>query len=231
MIKTVSTAESSSGNLSTTSVAATGEHATPSSVTSSSATSVGENTSVASTSTVTNPSTTITSAPPISTSPVSSLLHPNGNAQKCLDVRGGIFQNGTPVQVFDCNNTPAQNWNIVLGQGHVQLAWTGFCLDAGSNPANGVGMKIWQCFDNLPAQDWFYTADDRVALTNQGFCLDLTDGNIANANQIQIWKCTDNDVNQVWTTSPGGSINDTSTLTSTLSTPTASSSFSASLDI
>ena len=77
---------------------------------------------------------------------------------------------------FDCNNTPAQNWNIVLGQGHVQLAGTGFCLDAGSNPANGVGMKIWQCFDNLPAQDWFYTADDRVALTNQGRIVFLLHG-------------------------------------------------------
>ena len=35
-------------------------------------------------------------------------------------------------------------------------------------PANGVGMKIFQCFDNLPAQAWFYTADDRIALTGTG---------------------------------------------------------------
>jgi hypothetical protein len=26
-------------------------------------------------------------------------LHPNGNANKCLDVRGAIFENGTPVQM------------------------------------------------------------------------------------------------------------------------------------
>lgn len=37
-------------------------------------------------------------------------------------------------------------------------------------------MKIWQCYDNLPAQQWFYTGDNRVALTNRGLCLDLTDG-------------------------------------------------------
>ncbi|MDP9799736.1 serine/threonine protein kinase [Catenuloplanes nepalensis] len=29
---------------------------------------------------------------------------------KCLDVTGGIFDNGTPVQLYDCNGTPAQKW-------------------------------------------------------------------------------------------------------------------------
>lgn len=29
-------------------------------------------------------------------------------------------------------------------------------------------MKIWQCYDNLPAQEWYYTADNRIALENQG---------------------------------------------------------------
>ena len=28
-------------------------------------------------------------------------LHPNGNTSKCLDVQGGVFANGTPVQVCD----------------------------------------------------------------------------------------------------------------------------------
>ena len=41
---------------------------------------------------------TTTSAPFMSTISASSLLHPIGNTTKCLDVRGGIFQNGTPVQ-------------------------------------------------------------------------------------------------------------------------------------
>jgi len=151
------------------------------------------------------------------------LLHPNGDASKCLEVRGGVFADGTPVQMyvaiamrlrvrvpfsdsslfpgffshrfgnsFDCNNTPAQKWAIsTQGETKVQVWETNFCLDAGSSewraqhyardllikmfsplrpiaPANGVGMKIWQCFDNLPAQDWFYTADNRVALTGTG---------------------------------------------------------------
>jgi hypothetical protein len=29
-------------------------------------------------------------------------------------------------------------------------------------------MKIWECFDGLAAQQWFYTDDNRIALENQG---------------------------------------------------------------
>jgi hypothetical protein len=32
-------------------------------------------------------------------------------------------------------------------------------------------MKIWQCYDNLPAQAWYYTSDNRIALTGKGWFL------------------------------------------------------------
>jgi hypothetical protein len=37
-----------------------------------------------------------------------------------------------------------------------------------TDPADGVQLKIWQCFDHLPAQQWFYTADSRIALEGKG---------------------------------------------------------------
>lgn len=40
-------------------------------------------------------------------------------------------------------NSQYQRWEINRGSGSVKLAGTNFCLDAGSNPANGIGMKIW----------------------------------------------------------------------------------------
>ncbi|KAJ3516408.1 hypothetical protein NLJ89_g1150 [Agrocybe chaxingu] len=95
-------------------------------------------------------------------------IHPNANLLKCMDVRGAQFASGTAVQVYDCNDTPAQRWFITRGSTKVQLAGTNFCLDAGSSPANGVGLKIWQCYDNLPAQQWHYTDDNRIALEGQG---------------------------------------------------------------
>ncbi|KJA15305.1 carbohydrate-binding module family 13 protein [Hypholoma sublateritium FD-334 SS-4] len=127
-------------------------------------------------------------------------IHPLfGGAQKCMDVRGAKFENGTPVQVYDCNKTNAQRWLITRGNTKVQLAGTNFCLDAGSNPASGVGLKIWQCYDNLAAQAWNYSDDDRITLVGKGQCLDLTGGNTANSNQLQTWQCYAGNNNQVWT--------------------------------
>ncbi|KAF7791069.1 hypothetical protein EIP86_002030 [Pleurotus ostreatoroseus] len=129
-------------------------------------------------------------------------IHPGlDEVDKCLDVRGDALQDGTAVQIYDCNGTPAQRWNIQRGNTKIHLASTNFCLDAGSNPASGVGMKIWQCFDNLPAQQWYYTDDNRIAVENQGQCLDLTNGVLTNGNQVQSWACTANNDNQVWTLS------------------------------
>lgn len=39
---------------------------------------------------------------------------------------------GTPVQVYECNGTGAQKWELTRGQTAVRLAGTNFCLDAGS---------------------------------------------------------------------------------------------------
>ncbi|RDB27198.1 Extracellular exo-alpha-L-arabinofuranosidase [Hypsizygus marmoreus] len=126
-------------------------------------------------------------------------LHPNGNNNKCLDVRGAKFANGTPVQIYDCNGTNAQKWIINDANTKVRVAGTNFCLDAGTNPASGVGMKIWQCYAGLAQQAWYYTEDKRIAVAGQGQCLDLTNGVLTNGNQVQTWKCTNKDVYQIWT--------------------------------
>ncbi|KAL0953322.1 hypothetical protein HGRIS_004567 [Hohenbuehelia grisea] len=59
-------------------------------------------------------------------------------------------------------------------------------------------MKIWTCYDDLPAQAWYYTADRRTAVTGKGQCLDLTNGSLKNGNRVQTWKCTDRNTNQIW---------------------------------
>ena len=78
-------------------------------------------------------------------------IHPNGDDSKCLDVRGAVFANGTPVQMsvhsnsvllpisvtkhysYDCNGTNAQKWIINRANTKVQVAGTNYCLDAGSS--------------------------------------------------------------------------------------------------
>ncbi len=49
-------------------------------------------------------------------------------------------------------------------------------------------------------QNWYYTDDDRLAVTGQGLCLDLSDGSSANGNALQVWQCGTGNTNQVWTT-------------------------------
>ena len=58
-----------------------------------------------------------------------------------------------------------------------------YCLDAGSNISNGVGLKIWTCYDGLDAQAWYATDDNRFAVTGKGQCLDVTGGRFQNSNQ------------------------------------------------
>ncbi len=40
------------------------------------------------------------------------VLHPATNTSLCLDVQSAGTANGTPVQVWSCNNTNAQNWAL-----------------------------------------------------------------------------------------------------------------------
>lgn len=53
-----------------------------------------------------------------------------------------------------------------------------------------------QCADNQ--QSWYITGDNRLALENQGLCLDLTDGSTANGNGLQVWECGTGNKNQEW---------------------------------
>lgn len=94
---------------------------------------------------------------------------------------------------YDCNNTPAQGWRLNSLGTQVVLWGTDFCLDAGSSechnhlivkmstlthkfctdPGNGVGMKIWKCYD-IPAQSWYWTDDNRLALLGKGGVMQLS---------------------------------------------------------
>ena len=143
----------------------------------------------------------------------------------------------THLDSYDCNQTASQRWLIRKGPTRVQVYGTNYCLDAGSSehfgsgsiidtlhilrigPASGVGLKIWQCFDNLQAQEWYYTDDQRIDLNGTGLnvppflsslhdtsflrllgqCVDLPNGVEVNGNQIQTWECSSGNTDQIWT--------------------------------
>lgn len=118
--------------------------------------------------------------------------------KKCLTVQGGVFADGTPVQIYDCYGTQRQRWVINRGGTKVQLAGTNFCLDAGSESINGSQLKIGQC-NNIPEQQWNYTGNNHVVVQNRVLCMDLENGITTNSNKVQTWECSDSNTNQVWT--------------------------------
>ncbi|TFK60215.1 ricin B lectin, partial [Pluteus cervinus] len=107
----------------------------------------------------------------------------------------------SPYSSISCGNLSFQQWTIQKGPTNVTTLGSNglpFCLDAGTSPKNGDLLKVWDCYDNLPAQTWYYTDDNRIALKDQGFCVDLPNGNATDEAPLQIWQCSDNNPNQVW---------------------------------
>lgn len=125
-------------------------------------------------------------------------IRPKNFNNKCLQVQGSA-SNGAAVAINDCNGSQAQQWKITSG-GAIQTPDGKFCLDAGDAPVeNGTKMKIWQCYDTIPAQTWQIQSSGQIKLKSSNECIDLPDGSSANGNVVQVWQCFDDNNNQRWT--------------------------------
>jgi lysophospholipase L1-like esterase len=89
----------------------------------------------------------------------------------CLDVRNSGTTDGTPVQLWGCDNTAAQDWTLVPGAGGTLQA-LGKCLDVtGSGTADGTLVQLWDC-NGTGAQRWIAGADNSLINPESGRCLD-----------------------------------------------------------
>ncbi|MER6225084.1 lectin [Streptomyces sp. 900105755] len=117
-----------------------------------------------------------------------------GLAGKCLDVAGAGTADGTPVQLYDCNGTGAQQWTTGADN---TLRALGKCLDVtGNSTADGAKVQLWSC-TGAANQQWTVTAAHDIVNPAANKCLDVTDRSSANGARIQIWSCTGAD-NQKW---------------------------------
>ncbi|MFJ8934569.1 RICIN domain-containing protein [Streptomyces sp. NPDC102365] len=118
-----------------------------------------------------------------------------GLAGKCVDVAGANPANGTPVQLYDCNGTAAQQWNVG-SDGTIRAL--GKCLDAaGGGTADGTPVQLWDCA-GVPAQQWVVSGARDIVNPQANKCLDVTGNNSANGTRLQLWTCT-GAANQKWT--------------------------------
>ncbi|MGA4798341.1 ricin-type beta-trefoil lectin domain protein [Streptomyces lavendulocolor] len=113
----------------------------------------------------------------------------------CVDVAGAGTANGTPVQLYDCNGTAAQNWTVG-SDGTIRAL--GKCLDVASGgTADGTRVQLWDC-NGTAAQQWAVPAARDIVNPQANKCLDAAGGGSANGTRLQIWTCT-GAANQKWT--------------------------------
>jgi hypothetical protein len=118
-----------------------------------------------------------------------------GYAGLCVDVRGANTANFTPVQVYTCNGTNAQQWTVV--QAGSTLHALGKCMDInGGGTADGTTVDLYDC-NNTAAQVFIPQSNGSLYNPQSNKCLDDTNWSTTPGTQLQIWDCTGN-ANQRW---------------------------------
>jgi beta-glucanase (GH16 family) len=118
----------------------------------------------------------------------------HGYGGKCVDVAAANSANGTPIQLYTCNGTSAQQWTHTGNT----LRALGKCMDvASSGTANGTPVQLYDC-NGTGAQQWTTGANGALINTSSGKCLDATGPSSADGTRLQIWACAGS-ANQNWT--------------------------------
>lgn len=116
-----------------------------------------------------------------------------GISGRCLDVANARNENQTPIQIYDCNLTPAQQWTL---ENDGTIRALGKCLDVtGAGTANGTPVQLYDC-NGTSAQKWSLSATGDIVNINANKCLDVRQPANLGA-RMQIWDCAGT-ANQKW---------------------------------
>ncbi|QKW18010.1 alpha-N-acetylglucosaminidase C-terminal domain-containing protein [Kitasatospora sp. NA04385] len=127
-----------------------------------------------------------------------------GIGGKCADVAGGNSADGTALQLWTCNQTAAQTWQLV---GDGTLRARGKCMNVRNGATTaGTAVELSSC-NGTTAQKWVQQANNTLKNTKSNLCLDASGGGSANTTPLIVWTCTANP-NQLWTlpTPPVGTV-------------------------
>ncbi|MEO8749932.1 MAG: ricin-type beta-trefoil lectin domain protein [Allobranchiibius sp.] len=109
-----------------------------------------------------------------------------GIGSKCVDVRSRNTANGTPVQIYTCNGTGAQQWTVSPGHTLRALAK---CLDvSGAGTSNDTKVQLWVC-NGTAAQEWVPQTSGALYNPHSRKCLDDPGARLTNSTQLQIYSC------------------------------------------
>lgn len=116
-----------------------------------------------------------------------------------------------PVHSNDCfaSSSPYYSFQqFIYNPGRTTIRTTStqpFCVDFGSTRfTNGVPLKIWQCYTNLPAQQLWITGDNHIAVEGDNQCADVRAESgpkqgtpYGSLKDVQSWQCAGGNPNQV----------------------------------
>jgi len=78
----------------------------------------------------------------------------------CIDIPEAKIENGVKLQIWTCNDSPAQLWYYSKIDGSIRpTANLDYCLDAGSSLKQGDPLLLWECNEG-DWQKWKFPAED-----------------------------------------------------------------------
>jgi endo-1,4-beta-xylanase len=133
--------------------------------------------------TATGGTTSPTPTPTPSSTPGGAGRIVGAQSGRCVDVPNASHNNGTRVQLYDCNGQSNQQWTSTSSR---QLTVYGnMCLDAAGS-GNGSAVQIYSC-NGQANQQWNVNANGTITGVQSGRCLDVW--GTANGQQVQIYDC------------------------------------------
>ncbi|GAA2038606.1 hypothetical protein GCM10009839_45270 [Catenulispora yoronensis] len=135
-----------------------------------------------------------TTPPPPPTTHVGQIIS-GVSSSLCLDDNGGSTTNGSHIQLWGCNGTPAQQWTVATNG---TLTVQGGCLDINANATtSGTKVQLWTC-NGGGNQQWTPGANGSLVNPQSGLCLDDPGSSTSTGIQLQIWSCNGTNA-QRWT--------------------------------
>ncbi|MBB6435951.1 ThuA domain-containing protein [Streptomyces candidus] len=117
-----------------------------------------------------------------------------GIGGKCADVANGASADGTQIQLWTCNQSPAQKWTRHSDD---TLRALGKCMDvSGGGSADGTKIQLYGC-NASGAQKWVHQADGTLKNPQSGKCLDAAGVSSADGTRLHLWTCHTG-ANQKW---------------------------------
>jgi Ricin-type beta-trefoil lectin domain len=139
-----------------------------------------------------------------------TLLAPNtfifkakSNTKKCLDLSSSKIEQNNKIQIWTCNSTNAQKWelnrDLNAEDGQIKsVVNRDWCIDFNPDPTKTLTYLTVCETEDVHATQWMYTEEGQLKPLNYPeLCMTLSDSKIKNGQPI-ILKTCDNSILQTW---------------------------------